>query len=196
MKMPMVLTIAACILAAQPALTQGQEPWNRHQGFYVEGNAGTNLIYLGIISGEWAEAPAATGGFAWHAAGGYAFTEHHAVEAGFMQNYAWYDTETPDNEHTVSTHANVVYGAWRPTLPIGDRLSIFAKLGLMYVWVPGIQADETETEVDEVGMVAPYTGLGLSYAVTPQIDISVQYQGAVYIVAGAGALPVGAAYHF
>jgi hypothetical protein len=197
MKHQILFTLAICVLATQ--FTWAEEvpqPWNRHQGFYVEGDAGTNLVYLGVVAGEWAEAPAKTGGFAWHVAGGYAFNEHHALEAGFMQNYAWYDTEAGEEKHTVSAHANVAYAAWRPTLPIKDRVSVFGKLGLMYVWVPGVAADNTEVEVNGASLMAPYTGIGVSYAVTPQIELSVQYQGAIYVIAGAGAVTGGLTYHF
>jgi len=42
----------------------------------------------------------------------------------------------------------------------------------------------------------PYDGIGLSYNVTPEFELSVQYQGAAYAIYGVGALTAGATYRF
>jgi hypothetical protein len=187
MKQRILLTMVTCVLVTQLALAdEGQQPWNRHKGFYAEGNVGTNIYYLGVVSSGYDAASSGLEGFAWNVAGGYGFTTHHAVEGGFMQNYADFDVGTTAVPLVVSTNVNVVYLAWRGTLPIKDRFALFGKLGAMVLTHP--KSDKW--------MALPYTGLGVSYAVTPKIDISVQYQGAVYVVAGAGALTVGATYHF
>ena len=105
MKQRILLAMVTFVLVTQLALAdEGQQPWNRHKGFYAEGNVGTNLYYLGGVSSA---ADAATGGiegFSWSVAGGYGFTTHHAVEGGFMQNYAGYEI-TPGVE--LSTNINV-----------------------------------------------------------------------------------------
>jgi len=45
-------------------------------------------------------------------------------------------------------------------------------------------------------LIAPYGGIGFSYAVTPQLELNVQYQGAAYVLAGAGGVTAGVIYSF
>lgn len=170
--------------AAAHAQDEGQQ-WNRHQGYYAELNAGTNLVYLGIMSGFGETSSAGIMGFGWNAAGGYNFNAAHALEVGFMQNYAQYDDED-DNE--TWTNTNIGYIAWRGTVPINQRFAFFGKLGAMLISIPDTDED--------AWVVLPFTGLGVSYAITPRIDFSVQYQGAVYLIVGAGAFTGGITYHF
>ena len=66
-------------------------------------------------------------------------------------------------------------------MPFGDRFSFIGKLGAM---------------APQVSILLPFTGMGLSYAVTKKVDLSLQYQGAVYGIAGAGLAGVGFTYHF
>lgn len=41
-----------------------------------------------------------------------------------------------------------------------------------------------------------YSSLGLSYAVTKQVDLGIQYQGAVFGIANAALTGIGLSYHF
>lgn len=70
-------------------------------------------------------------------------------------------------------------------MPLGNRFSLLAKLGLMVSFVP-----------QHGGLVLPFTGIGGSYALTEKVDLGLQYQGAIYGIAGAGALGLSFTYHF
>lgn len=182
--------ISACIFlvvasAAAHAQDEGQQ-WNRHQGYYAELNMGTGLAYFGVVTSHSEASDLGFQGFAWNAAVGYNFNPAHAIEGGFLQ---WYtEFEDDDDDEDESTYANMGYIAWRFTAAIGQRSAFFGKLGGMLISVP---------DTDESAWVGlPFVGLGVSYAITPRIDFCVQYQGAVYIIAGAGAFTGGITYHF
>jgi hypothetical protein len=190
------LVVAPWVVAGETASGQA---WNRHQGLYVEGSVGTGFSYLGIMTSEDTPVDAGFTGFTWVGAVGYRFTAHHAIEAGFGQWFATFEDETTvgyDEEgnritrtEENSAQLNVPYLAWRGTVPIKDRFAFFGKLGVTGAIV-------TNKEEDTAWLAIPFTGLGFSYAVTPQIDVSIQYQGAIYVLASAGALTAGVAYHF
>ncbi len=167
---------------------QQEDKWNRHQGFFGELNLGTNLYYLGMVTSEGEAASSGFHGFGWSIAGGYSFKPTHAIEAGFMQNYARYIDDSTSLDLKISTNTNIAYLAWRGTIPIRDRFAFFGKLGAMLISIPDTDED--------TWVVLPYTGLGLSYALTQNIEINLQYQGAVYLIVGAGALTGGITYHF
>ena len=188
-----LLLISVCIflvVASAPAHAQDEgQQWNRHQGYYGELNAGTGLAYLGVISSSVTDedtTQSGVNGFAWNAAVGYNFNPNSAIEGGFLQWYA--DFEDDDDDDEVSTHMDMGYIAWRGTVPIRQRFAFFGKVGAMLASIP--DTDESNWAV------LPFTGLGVSYAITPRIDFCVQYQGAVYIIVGAGAFTGGITYHF
>jgi hypothetical protein len=168
--------------------TLAEPPFNEHQGFYAEVNAGPN-IYMGtlVINGT-TNSTSGSQGAGWSAAVGYNFKPRFGVEGGFMQNYAEYDTD--DNEH-VEAHTNIPYVAMRFTVPLGQRAAFIAKLGGMYPFVT-----DTENNDTTGGFLLPYTGVGFSYALTRQLDMSVQYQGAIYGIVNAGLMSAGLTYHF
>ncbi len=191
MKLQIILTTLICLLVAQLALA-GEESWNRHEGPYAEMNLGTGFAYLGILSGtagiadDYNVSTYGINGFSWVGALGYSFTPHHAAEGGFGQWYS--DFEDVDYYDTISTHLNFGYLAWRGTLPIKDRYAVFVKLG-------GMLLNGSDTSTDR-WLLRPFTGIGMSYAVTPELELNIQYQGAVYAIYGAGALTAGATYRF
>ncbi len=191
MKKQLLLVLASICFFSQIALAeegQQEDQWNRHQGFFGELNLGTNLIYLGAFSSAGDASGGGFIGFGWALSGGYYFKPAHAIEGGFMQNHADYDDTQGGVEIEERTNSNIAYLAWRGTVPIHDRFAFFGKLGVMLFSVP--QTDESPWAL------LPYTGLGASYAITPNIECSIQYQGAVYLIAGAGALTGGITYHF
>lgn len=150
--------------------------WNEHKGAYAELNAGTNAYYLGIISSEGNTSGSGIIGTGLNAAIGYNFTPIFALEGGFT--YAFADVNNGEK-------IDVPYVTTRFTAPIGNRLSFIGKVGLMVPYVP-----------NEGGMVLPYTGVGFGYALTKNLEANVQYQGAIYGIAGAGLLGLGLTYHF
>jgi hypothetical protein len=192
MKISSVTVLATCLWVASWAAAADvdqAEAWNRHTGPYVEAGVGTGFSYLGVLAQDFDPSGSAVRGFSWVGSAGYSFTTHHAVETGFAQWYTTFEDDDVVEDREVDGHLNVGYVAWRGTLFVQDRSSFFFKLGAMAVSVP-------ETETDDAWAVVPFTGVGFSYAVTPQIDLSLQYQGGVYVVASAGALTLGAGYHF
>jgi len=195
MKLQLVSTMVACLIVAQGVAaeqTQQEQAWNRHTGYYAEGNLGITWALWGIEM-ETDAIPA------WVGALGYSFTEHHAVEIGFGQSYGNFDdedrphwifeglwrTKAPDY---VSGSLNLGYLAWRGTVPIKDRWAFFGKLGVTVMDIPGGANDGT--------VMAFFNGVGLSYAVTPRIDISLQAQGGATGAAYAAMWTLGVAYHF
>lgn len=152
---------------------------NEYMGNYAEINLGTNLYYWGIASSKGSGSNAGVVGMGWNAAFGHFITPRFGLEAGLMQNYASANLDNKNN-----SHLNVPYATTRFNLPINDRYSFIGKLGLGYAFSGGF------------GVVIPYTGVGLSYAVNKNIDITAQYQGLVLGIVGAGLLSLGVTYHF
>ncbi len=152
---------------------------NQHIGNYAEINAGTNLYYWGLVSSHGSGSSAGIKGMGWSAALGHFITPTFGLEAGFMQNYA----KATLNNHT-NSHLNVPYATTRFNVPMNDRFSFIGKLGLGFPFSGGN------------GVLVPYTGVGFSYAVNKNIDITTQYQGLVLGIVGAGLLSLGVTYHF
>ena len=187
------LSLLALSLAfiAQNAIAASDDPdaYNRHQGVYAEANAGTNVVYTAFVSSKGSKNIAAHNGLGWNANLGYQFNPILGLEAGFMQNYAKY---TNDSGETGKGVFNVPYAAARLTAPIGNRFSLFAKVGAMGAIGKVTYSDSSDTEK----ALLPYVGVGAGVSVTPHLDLNVQYQGAVYGVVGAGLLGGGLTYHF
>jgi opacity protein-like surface antigen len=183
------------------------EGWNEHTGFFVEGNVGGNAYLTAIAVNDDTFSHAGVHGMGWSAALGYKFTEGFGLEAGFMQNYAEFDLEEDDDdddddrfnddddEENVSGNTNIPYAAMRFAFPIGDQFAILAKLGAMHVSID-TEDDEEADDVDDAYIVLPYTGVGVSYAITPEVELLLQYQGAIYGIVNAGLLSGGVAYNF
>lgn len=192
MRLPLVATLIACFAVAQGAVageTEQDQAWNRHQGFYVEGNAGTGFAWFLFSLGgnEWT-GESGFGGYSWLGTLGYSLTTHHAVEGGYGQ---WYTADT--DQHGDRGRIDFGYMAWRGTVPLGDRFAFFGKLGPMVAAVPGAHGQDSHARQPHWML---FTGLGVSYAVTPRIDLSLQYQGASYVLISGGILTLGAGYHF
>lgn len=164
-------------------------PLNQHVGPYAEINAGPNFYSVDVFSSSGTIKSSGFKGFGWSAAGGYNFTNIFALEGGFMQNYAQFRTSYHvfDQQHREYKyyHVNAPYVTTRFNIPIGDRFSFIGKIGAMNAMVPG-----------KTSVVLPFVGVGASYALTRSMDLTVQYQGAVYGVWNAGLLSGGLVYHF
>ncbi len=172
------------------AETPPEQAWNKHKGMFIEANVGPNL-YAGVIVTE--NNTFSSSGFqgaGWSAALGYNFSNNFGLEGGFMQNYAHYEI---NDESNVSAHTNLPYMAMRFTVPIGNKLAFIAKLGGMYAWINGSDNSDNGGSTDKI--LLPYSGIGFSYALTPKLEITSQYQGAIYGVVNAGLLSAGLTYH-
>lgn len=157
---------------------------NRIGTYYVEANLGSNLFYA---PGEYTLSSGLHGvGYA--AAAGYYYGDTSSLEVGIMQSTTQYKDDDNDEEKRGTFTAP--YATFRFNTPIGKQTTLITKLGAMYVH---LNADKDDVHVSSV---LPFTGIGLGYAVTDNFDINIQYQGAVYVVAGFGLLTGGASYHF
>lgn len=165
--------------------------WNHHAGFYAEGGAGTNLYYLGVFSSVGSVSQEGFVGWGWNAAIGYNFNYRWALEAGFIQSYANFKDADGNSEYT---NADLPYLAARYAIPIRDNFSFLFKFGLMYAHVN--LKDNIDGDNSSPSITLPYFGLGMAYAITPKLDVTVQYQGFVYGIVGAGLLSTGLTYHF
>lgn len=184
------LTYAVAAIALATSLTAAADNApNQHTGTYIEATAGTNFYALGLISSDDIGSTAGVGGYAVNAAIGYNITYWFGFEGGFNRAMAHLDSNSSHNDSI-----NAPYASVRFTLPIGQRFSFLAKVGAMYATYTD-HKDDQEYSVTH-GMVLPYVGVGASYAVTSNIDITAQYQGAVYGVVNAGVLTAGLTYHF
>ena len=170
--MKKITCLLICITASSLALAD-DGAWNQHNGSYAELNIGTNAYYLGILSSHGAFGGGGLIGEGWSGDLGYNFTNTFALEAGFMQNFVDFNLDRGA--------LNTPYATTRFSLPLGERFSLIGKLGAM---------------APQAAIVLPYTGIGVSYAVTKNVDLNLQYQGAIYGIAGAGLAGVGLTYHF
>lgn len=177
------------------------KPWNIHRGTYIEGGLGINAFYALLPSGNKGEVK----GYAAALTVGYSFFDNVAAEAGFIYSTdlnAGVDASVVGINIAASADAQlyIPYAALRFHVPVGDRYAVLFKVGAMYPYAKvKLQADAAG--IQESGRIAgdhilPYTGFGLSYAVTPQIDFSVVYQGAVYVMASGAVLGAHLTYHF
>lgn len=180
--------VAALALATSMAAVADTIP-NHHTGVYIEGTAGTNLYALGVLSSDGRTSNVGVIGYALNAALGYNVTPWFGLEGGFTRAMA----QTHNSNHEYQS-INAPYASVRFTAPIGQRFSLLAKVGAMYANASIPHSDDSGSE--NHGVVLPYVGVGASYAVTSNVDITAQYQGAVYGVINAGALTAGLTYHF
>jgi opacity protein-like surface antigen len=173
--MKKILAVLIVLFFTPLAFAEGTA-WNEHHGPYAEFTAGTNLYYLGVISSAGKVAGAGVAGASLGAALGYSYTPYYGLEGGLL-------TALVDLNRGNQIYAPYISTRW--TLPLGNRFSLLAKLGLMVPFVPR-----------DGGVILPLTGVGASYAVTEKMDLGLQYQGAIYGIAGAGNLGVSLTYHF
>jgi len=172
-KIVSAVALALCVnqaaLAAAPVKKPVNPVYNRHHGVYVDINVGTTIYHENVFGDIGGRA-----GFSWNLNVGYQFIPYFAAEVGITQ----YLFEGVAAVHGIDVAAKGI-------LPIGDRFALFAKLGVIdYLGPFGIS------------LTAPYVGLGMSYAVTPKLDVTVQAQGGVRSYAQFGNVTAGLSYHF
>lgn len=194
--------LSACVCLSTPSMVFADststptDAMNQHTGTYLELNLGTNLYYGAFISSVDNEIASGTNGFGWSADLGYYFTPTFALEGGFIQSYL----NTSDDEgDSAKMTLDVPYAAARFNIPVGNHFSFIAKVGLLAAIDGGTSASFNNHSASESGgdmLVLPFVGVGASYALTSKLDLTLQYQGAVYGVIGAGLLSGGLAYHF
>lgn len=181
------IALLTCAMAsAQPAQTL-----NRHVGTYIEGNLGTNLYMLGVVSSNDGRSNTGLNGFAGSVAVGYNTNCWFGFEGGFIRSSVNIDHHEDGQYYQ---NINAPYASLRFTAPIGERFGLIGKFGIMYA--TGSDDRHHDHGNDHLGIVMPFVGIGASYAMTPKVDITAQYQGALYAVVNAGVLTGGVTYHF
>lgn len=194
--------IATSIIAASALMLSGtalanshqsNHAWNQHpNSWYGEFNLGTNLYYIAAFdSSSGSTEHHGFQGWGWSGAIGRQFSGNWGVELGFMQNYAKFKDDSGD---FAKAHTNIPYLAARYSLPIKQRASFIAKLGVMYA--SAAAGFDSTDHASSPSLTLPFIGLGFGYAITPNIDATVQYQGIVLGIAGAGLFSAGITYHF
>lgn len=160
--------------------------FNRHLGPFAEASAGYTYAWAsGEIAGsDFAEGAAV--GFGWSIGGGYMFKDWVGAEAGYLQFNPEVEAGSLEPEVTVGG----LYLTSRFNIPVKDRFSVVLKAGVMSL---SVSEDEYD---DAVSTGAPFTGIGIGYALTEKIDLRVQFQGPNLIFLGAGVLSGGVTYHF
>ncbi len=206
--MTLATTIAMTPVAMATTTDNDTTDWLSPQGWYAEGTAGSNLYYLGVVTSS-STFPNGFDGFGWSAAMGYRGKPGGtAVEFGFMQNIFNTDisTETAsglsaDVSTRVATYVPYVAARW--DLQIAhSRVAFIPKIGAMFVYLPEetakttIDGQSASGTLDRVGFPLPFVGAGFSYAITKNVRLVAQYQGAVYGIAGAGLFSAGLDYYF
>lgn len=178
-----ILTMAVCFFPLSAAIA-GDISFNRHTGPYVEANAGYTFAWVtGSFFGNDFSKGAAVG-FGWNVAGGYMFKDWIGAEVGYLQ----FNPEIEEDTYDDTASVGGAYLAARFNIPIKDRFSFITKVGVMTLSVSG---DE-----DALTSGAMFTGIGVGYALTDKIDLSLQFQGPNFIILGAGVLSGGLTYHF
>ena len=197
------LLLAGSIYAGQPDHCLPAAPfWNQHTGFFAEGGLGMNGFYAFLPNNQ------STGAFKGWGVGatvGYNIINTIGIEGGFIYssdlNYA---VETSAWNVNLSAAAAarlyIPYFSMRFSVPVGHKVNVIFKIGMMYPY-GNINLDAQAAGIQASGRISgdhlmPFSGLGLTIAVTPQLDISLMYQGAVYVMGSGGLTSAGVTYHF
>jgi len=143
--------ITAGLLVAQMSMAAPKSPdvnkaFNHHKGLYAEINGGGFFF-----SNDLFNINTHLSGFLLNGTVGYQFNSYFAIEAGYNQFFANRDS------------LGGVDVAIKGILPVGKRVSLSAKLGGMR-FMPKAQDNN----------IYPYVGLGVAYAVTKNLDVTVQ----------------------
>ena len=152
------------------------QSYNKHTGFYVSGNIGSIADRESVDLFSFHITHASMGGYGLNGIVGYQINPYLAPEAG-VSYYRRYGEEV------------MVYDAvLKGILPISTRFNLNGKLGV------GSYSSHNESQT------VPYLGLGLGYALTPNLDIDFSMQGS-YIdfgiaTAGLALVSGGLTYHF
>lgn len=176
--------------AGSGAMDQGTA-YNQHRGPWVEAVVGPNAYYLGIFSSGNIH-HGGFFGFGWNANVGYNFTPYIGVEGGYTRNVLKFKNQNASHQY-VKTDVDEPYLAARFTIPFAETSAILFKAGVMDA---SFKAQQADARIHSPAAFIPYTGIGYSYSLNHTVDLTVQYQGAVYMLVSFGVLGAGVTYHF
>lgn len=169
--MKLKIYLSLVILCFSGAIFADPEVYTHRAGMYVEGNVGTlaknyNFIWFSHTS---------VGGLGENVNIGYQFNPFAALEVGG----SYYDFN--NNKHT-NNGLGVADLVFKGIVPLTERAALFAKAG-------GGLASKG------VGGTF-YAGVGASYAVTQNLDVSIQMNGPILGIVNVGLISAGLSYHF
>jgi hypothetical protein len=176
-----LLLIISCLFLSSAFADQSNN--TKHLGPYAEFSVGANLSYTlpGLLSSRHRGILAQGWGFG--GALGYEFTPRFGLETGLIENYNAYKNWNMDDA-TIS-HLHTFILTTRFTKSLDERVALIGKLGAMSPCHQGSC------------LLMPYVGVGANYTLSSNLDVNVQYQGALYlIIAGTGLASTGLTYHF
>ena len=183
-----ILFLAIAVLPLNAVIAddmQENTAYNRHIGPYAEGNIGKAVVWFNGEIGGNDFADSGFFGSGWSIGGGYMFKDWIGAEAGYLQ----FSPEADDDGDDPEIDVGGIYFAAKFNIPIKDRFSGIIKIGVMSLSASG-------DDDDFIAGGAPFTGIGVSYALTDKIDLRAQFQGPNLIFVGAGLLSGGVAYRF
>jgi len=160
------LALTACLLISTVTFASPTT-----HGVYVEATGGFVYINENLI-GDFTE----SGGFGWNTNLGFQFMKWLALDGGFSM----YDMAGASNAYSAHIAAKAI-------LAFTDRFNIFIKLG------PGVMFS-SESGVDSAGGL--FYALGVSLALSKQLDLTVQTSGVTQLVDTVGLVSGGLTYHF
>lgn len=178
----MILTSASALalgtaLAATPV----------DSGVYLEGNLGYGQVRQSVSDFTTKH----RSGFAWNVDGGYKFNKNFGAEVGYTQyptqKYVAKEGVLPIGVSNKTAKGDENYAidlALKGILPLQEGFSLFAKLGGAYahhqdkVIVTYVTPSQpTEIASKAYHKVVPYGAIGAGYAVTPNLELTVQGAG-------------------
>ncbi len=149
--------------------------YNKMSGFYLGANAGYS----------WLNAAGQHSGFAGNPYLGYQFNPYIALESGYLH----FADSTDGFQKNSNNYA--VYAALKAILPIGQRVSLYSKLGAAMVsstahgtipsYSPGyLTPSFGETSYsDTYYTISPYSAIGTSVALTEHVTLDFQLAGVI-----------------
>jgi opacity protein-like surface antigen len=105
--------------------------------------------------------------------GGINLTDQYAIEAGYGAFGTWkVANPASGSKEEVRISSKLMYVAGKASMPIGDSLTAFAKLGIAYNKVSN---EGTAIASSSMSSVRPMLGFGASYSVTPHIAATLEF---------------------
>lgn len=187
-----------CIVGLANSFAQSTpeiQNWTMGKGFYLSGNIGTNGLYAFLPTGNEGDVVGWGAGISV----GYNFIPALGLEAGYIYSSDLnYDIKYNSASGSASGRLYIPYLAFKFDVPLYKKASLFFKLGAMYPYGKADLSGSIGTTIEygriSAGHILPFSGIGAAYAFTPKLSLNVTYQGAAYVLAGAGALSLGLTY--
>lgn len=105
--------------------------------------------------------------------GGIKLTEQYAIEVGYGAFGTWkVANPAPGSKEEVHLSSRLMYVAGKASMPVGESLAAFAKLGIAS---NKLSSKGSSIASSSTSAVRPMLGLGASYDVTPHIAATLEF---------------------